>query len=755
MKKTIKFLQLVFTFSCILLLVSCRNSTGGSIENKTVIFNGSFEVEDSLLRRMESAEYSGSEHSRSAQPSLPASITYYAQATNKADPSDIIISNDLRESTGTFSIPLKTGATWIIEVGAKGVSALDSSITDAVLIKDTFEFNPASATEPRVDHTFYLAPYVSENGKGYLNLQIQIENPNGNKIKYVEIVPKKNLSDETKLTAGWSSITGWDTSKIIKTAATSISLSKNNFSSGVWEVAINFTDEDGQLLFSSTQIIGVYDNLKTDKWESSKTTASSNELIKNGVFKLTTQLVDAYGLTDFYVGGTGANDDNSGSPNKPFAKISKAISVVNGINRLDKTYTIHVKNGVSETCSSPILVQSNVSIECYDASYGDRKGAATITSTSSDAIITIEPSEIGGSSLTIEGVKTGSGWTGLKLQGNGSKQGVYINQNSSFFMNGGEISGNNSASANGAGVYVETDGYFSMSGGIITSNVSSGLGGGVYVAENADFIMKGGSITGNKANSGGGVYVDGAMTIGGTVFISENGTNASPSVASNIYLPTNKLININGKLQTSDANRSTIGVTTETPPTIGNNIRFTEGYAYGKQWSQNKTDDDTYIHPFKYFHSDVAGCSILTDPTPEDENTPEQENNGDAYLGISGGTITQNNRVTVYLKIEEMTSDVAGKVCYKLGWESTGPLEEPLQDHVTTNAVLKYKGVAVPQALWEYTQVNGNSIIYGKLYLDSSLPAGKYTVEADFTYIDPTYYPNGLIYAASLEITKE
>ena len=98
--------------------------------------------------------------------------------------------------------------------------------------------------------------------------------------------------------------------------------------------------------------------------------------------------------------------------------------------------------------------------------------------------------------------------------------------------------------------------------------------------------------------------------------------------------------------------------------------------------------------------------------------------------------------------------DEPGKVCYKLGWESTGPLEEPLQDNVTTNAVLKYKGVAVPQDLWEYTQVNGNSIIYGKLYLDSSLPAGKYTVEADFTYVDPIYFPNGLIYAASLEITK-
>ena len=377
MKKTIKLLQLVFSFSCILLLVSCRNSTGGSIENKTVIFNGSFEVEDSLLRRMESAIYSGSEYSRSAQPSLPASITYYAQATNKDNSSDIIISNDLNESTGTFSIPLKTGATWIIEVGANGVSALNSSITDAVLIKDTFEFNPASATEPRVDHTFYLAPYVSENGKGYLNLQMQIENPKGNKISRVEIIPKRDLSDESKTTAEWNSVSNW-----------------------IWDSTKGILS---QLLFSSTQIICVYDNLETKTWESSKTTAASNELIKNGVFRLTTQLVDSYGLTDFYVGGTNASDENSGSPNKPFAKISKAISIVNGINRMDKTYAIHIKNGVSESCSTQLLVQSNVSIECYNTSYGDKKGIATITSNSSDAILKIEPSEGGiSSSLTID-----------------------------------------------------------------------------------------------------------------------------------------------------------------------------------------------------------------------------------------------------------------------------------------------------------------------------------------------------------------
>ena len=211
--------------------------------------------------------------------------------------------------------------------------------------------------------------------------------PKGNKISRVEIIPKRELSDESKTTTEWNSVANWiwdsgilsyNSTSVLDTNSTAIvPIQKNNFPSGFWEVAINFTDSEGQLLFSSTQIICVYENLETKTWESSKTTAASNELIKNGVFRLTTQLVDAYGLTDFYVGGTDASDDNSGSPNKPFATIKTAIDVVNGINRMDKTYTIHVINNHSETCSSQLVVQSNLSIECYEVFYGDRKGAAT------------------------------------------------------------------------------------------------------------------------------------------------------------------------------------------------------------------------------------------------------------------------------------------------------------------------------------------------------------------------------------------
>ena len=624
MKKTIKLLQLIFSFSCILLFASCRNSTGGNVEYRTVIFNGSFEVEEALLKQIETTSYTANDNSRSAQPSLPASLTFYAKATNKNDSSDSFESTDLDSSNKTFSIPLKTGAVWIIEVGAKGVSALNSSVTDAVLIKDTFEFNPATATEPRFNHKFYLVPYVTANGEGKLSLEIQIENPSGNKISKVEIVPKKNLIDESKKTAGWSSILGWSDSKVIRNAATTILISsQNGFTSGVWEVAINFTDNEGQLLFSSTQIIGVYDNLKTDKWELSKTTTSTNELIKNGVFKLTTQLIDAYGLTDFYVGGTGASDANSGSPMYPLAKISKAISVVNGINRMDKTYTIHVKNGVSEEYTGTLNVRSNISIECYETIYGDKKGTATISSASTSAIMEITSSDISSSSLTIEGVKTANGWTGLKLMSSSNRtrtnstKGVYLDTNCSFFMNGGEISGyiKDSASpdgyAYGPGVYVSGNAYFTMTGGKISNFLSGDKGAGVYVLENGDFTMKGGTITNNKTSfKGGGVYVAGTMTVSGTVDISENTMYSTPD-SSNVYLPTGKLIKVNGSLD-----GSTIGITTQGTPAVGNNIRLTDGYAYKKEWGQNGNN-----HPYKYFVSDKPGFSVLTDPTPDDLTT--------------------------------------------------------------------------------------------------------------------------------------
>jgi hypothetical protein len=113
---------------------------------------------------------------------------------------------------------------------------------------------------------------------------------------------------------------------------------------------------------------------------------------------------------------------------------------------------------------------------------------------------------------------------GSRIEG-ASGSAVYVYNNGTFEMSGGEITKNggitHSSSFYGGGVYV-SDGTFTMSGGGISGNYASSYsssssyagGGGVYVS-GGTFTMSGGEISGNVVRDnagdggGGGVYVSG------------------------------------------------------------------------------------------------------------------------------------------------------------------------------------------------------------------------------------------------------
>ena len=638
MKRFIKIIPLILIFSLSLTFTSCVNSVGNSsyTEPETVIFHGNFTIEETFVNQ----NIATLTDSRSAQPTLPTSgLTYYAKAYNKNTPSDFIESKDLNQTSKTFSIPLKTGATWIIEVGATGPSTFGGT---EILIKDSFEFTP-SVTTPRVqEHTFNLVPYITDNGHGKLNLIIGIENPENNKISVLEIKPIENKWKVSEKNTGWSDLSNWDNDSqtlVLNvpqgTSRQNISINSDNFKSGIWEVLINFKDDDDQLLFASTQIICVYDNLKTEKWENSKTTITSNELITStGDFYLTTQLIDSFGLTDFYVGGTGASDDGNGSPKNPFETISKAISVVNAIGRADKTYTIHILNGKTEVFDDTIVILSNISIECYDENYGDRKGTTTIYSKSSGPVIQVgsdDPNLTISPLLTIDGIKlSDDSWSGLNITKHNNRTssansiGIRVHQNASLYINGGRIYNNiiNNINGNGAGVLVKGNGFFSMSGGIINNNSTTGNGGGVYIEPDGTFQMSGGKITNNNAsNFGAGVYNAGTLTLSGKSYIYNNVKNTS--IKSNVYLPENKYIKISGNIA-----GSTIGITPINYPVIGGEpVQITDGYLYKRSMNAEI--------PSKIFKSDKDGYSVLVDTTNLENE--DADYTGDVYLGIGGG----------------------------------------------------------------------------------------------------------------------
>ena len=119
-----------------------------------------------------------------------------------------------------------------------------------------------------------------------------------------------------------------------------------------------------------------------------------------------------------------------------------------------------------------------------------------------------------------------------------------VNNSGTFNMYNGRLR-DTTSTANGAAVY--NNGTFNMYGGTISNNGTSARGGGVYNAGVCN--LYGGLITNN--GSGGGVYNNGTLTVGGTATVK----GGSP----NVYLAAGTTITLNSELDES----ARIGITAE------------------------------------------------------------------------------------------------------------------------------------------------------------------------------------------------
>lgn len=119
-----------------------------------------------------------------------------------------------------------------------------------------------------------------------------------------------------------------------------------------------------------------------------------------------------------------------------------------------------------------------------------------------------------------------------------------VNNSGTFNMYNGRLR-DTTSTADGAAVY--NNGTFNMYGGTISNNGTSARGGGVYNAGVCS--LYGGTITNN--GSGGGVYNNGTLTVGGTATVK----GGSP----NVYLAAGTTITLNSELDES----ARIGITAE------------------------------------------------------------------------------------------------------------------------------------------------------------------------------------------------
>jgi methyl coenzyme M reductase subunit C len=224
---------------------------------------------------------------------------------------------------------------------------------------------------------------------------------------------------------------------------------------------------------------------------------------------------------------------------------------------------------------------------------------------------------------------------GAKITGNTSSSslqggGVYMNTNSTFIMNDGEISGNTSTSSSsgyyaaGGGVDVDVNGTFIMNGGKISGNNSSAytshsFGSGVFVK--GTFTMNGGEISGNTSYTspsysyGGGVSVEDGTFIMNDGKISGNTTTSSRNIAYGGGVDVNGTFIMNG----GEISGNTVSSSSSNPSYGGGvylysgTFRMCGGIIYGNNATAGKGNTASSGAAFyKYSSSSISQYGTFT-----------------------------------------------------------------------------------------------------------------------------------------------
>lgn len=433
---------------------------------------------------------SASTAGRSAIPSLPndtPTTTVTATATGEPDVTQPVTGD-------SFAIPLKSDKTWTVIVEMKNGST--------TILSDSAEFDLTTVTV--TTHEFVLKPVSA--GSGTIALGFSTPDSAFDSVTVVSV--KKNNEDASS---------AWTNS--VNCSASGLSMKTNEtLAAGVYSVCLRFAK--GAYSYTSIQEINVFPGLETNTWVVSNKDS-------DGKFQVTQSMMS---MSEIYVGSTvsgiAASDvTGTGSPYKPYATLEKAITVVNSLpvrTATDDPYIIRVKNGTANEVTSTITISNNISIECYDSSFSDKAGTATLTWNSSDTDMLKISS---GAKLTIDGNKSSGAnptWSGLVLDGNKSGdmkgRGADVLGGGAFVMKGGTIKNFSLQDESGSGVNIALNGKFDMQGGMIKDNEATrtgssyAQGGGVYVDRKATFAMSDGVLSGNSAYAGGGVFVSGSTS---------------------------------------------------------------------------------------------------------------------------------------------------------------------------------------------------------------------------------------------------
>lgn len=497
-----KLLKTIYVLSFAIMFASCANSVDDSAPVNegaeiTYGFSGTLQLDSNILS-------DSSTTSRTAMPTLPTTAVYYvdyALDSEKNDTSkhtiktgsDVFTKVDTTRTTG-FYIPLSVGK-WVIEVGVKE--------NGNTILKDskTIELTPEKPL--MTNQVFFLK--MGQTGTGSMKLKITAGS--GSEVSSIKVI----LEDE----------------RIIEPNGSNEFIA-SDITSGEQRIIINAYDNSPtpQLIYSTIQIINIYDNITTDQWIIDGTAKETLEITKS----MTEDFKPRQYFVDGTAGGIGDDANNTGtSSSSPFKTIKHAIDTINA-RAETYTFTIHVKDGSYELDNNTLEIKKNITLECWKNAPNDRLGSAKIVVRGGTKCVLVGPTTDDKPVNFYLQSLADDNTSGLEINGNGlNRCGVYI-ENGIFVMNGGVINETGEAVTEYGGIVLpdvqsgqSVERQFIMLKGTI-KNSKGTKACGVYVGKDTIFQMEGGVISGNRAQSENSYAVinNGEMSIKGQINISGN-----------------------------------------------------------------------------------------------------------------------------------------------------------------------------------------------------------------------------------------
>lgn len=470
------------------------------------------------------------------------------------------------DSSKNFSIDLPFG-TWILRADAVNAD-------DKIILSKKSNPIPLNEDSPVISQSFRLEYYKNSDETGKLNLPIGFATGRITTISYSlsaqAATPGFPISGTVAAPAG-------GTFNLDGTADTAFDL----LPPGTYDLVVEFLDANG-IVVRLDQSVQIYSNLTTNKINGSAPYVNSS-----GDVNVSSDVIQKYESSSYYVGGTGASDTNAGTQYDPFLTIQKAMARIDASALASTTeFTIYLlgnanlgNNIIIDSGKKISIVGTNASAKCavngadsFSVTMGGSslKCKNVIFDKVKDFAISAGQSEFANCSIT-NGKSSGNGG-GLNVTGAGTKVvlkncvvagckadsfggGIYVEgpssgsaaqveltdcvvgASSSSCADGTSTAYSNFAASGGGGLAIAENGKAVLTNTKVLYNATKdNAGGGIRCAFGGVLEITGGQINHNYAGyGGGGIYIFGnatQVTIDGCA-IGELSADAAPTGITN------------------------------------------------------------------------------------------------------------------------------------------------------------------------------------------------------------------------------